>query len=73
MPTTNTTRESRLRRVAHRQGLTLRKARVRNPPAPSFGMFYIADQNNRLVSSGGSNGHDMTLEDVEAYLRDAAK
>ncbi len=35
--------ENRLRRVAERQGLTLRKSRSRDPRVPGYGLYALID------------------------------
>ena len=59
-------RESRLRRLARSQGLQLVKSRTRNPEAPSYGGFLIADDNRVLVAGE----HYRSLDEVEHYLTD---
>lgn len=61
-------RENRLRRAAHRQGMTLRKSRRRDVWAVDHGAYWLmAHQHNALVL-GGEFGTD--LDAVEAYLLD---
>ena len=64
--------EARLRRMADRQGLILRKSRRRDPEAIDFGLYALVD-----IESGGTihpegviSPYSLTLEDVEAYLTD---
>jgi hypothetical protein len=63
-------RESKLRRMAKRNGLYLMKSRTRNPAALDFGCFMIFDSETRFVVCGaGWNGRgDLSLDDVECYL-----
>jgi hypothetical protein len=45
-------RENRLRRMANRQGLQLRKSRRRDPLANDYGAYWLIEPfNNILVSS----------------------
>jgi hypothetical protein len=69
--TTDKTREIRLRRAAQRQGFTLHKSRTRDPLAIGYGLFHVADIDNRIVTEGGLRGYEMSLDDVEVYLADA--
>ena len=41
-------RENRLRRMAERQGLELRKSRRRDPRAKDYGRWYIVDVNREI-------------------------
>jgi hypothetical protein len=61
-----TARESRLRRMAERQGLTLRKARRRDPNALDYGAFWLIDPDSGAVVHGGQYG--ISADDVEAAL-----
>lgn len=60
--------ESRLRRMATRQGLQLCKSRVRNFRVPEWSTYMIADENNWIVAQGLHGGYGMSLADVENYL-----
>ena len=71
METHEETREVRLRRAAQRQGLTLQKSRTRDPLAISYGLFCIADAENRAVAGADLMGYSMSLDEVEVYLADA--
>lgn len=53
-------RENRLRRMAGRQGCTLRKSRRRDPLATDFGMYQIA--------RGAAVSRLLTLDEVEERL-----
>jgi hypothetical protein len=54
--------ENRLRRKAERQGLTLRKSRLRDPHATGYGLWYLVkNPSGKPVLTG-------TLDDIEAYL-----
>ena len=58
-------RETRLRRAARRQGLTLTKSRRRDPLALDYGKWWIADaRTNKLVSP--ERGID--IDQVETFL-----
>jgi hypothetical protein len=57
-------RENRLRRMAERQGLLLRKSRRRDPRALDYGTYMLIDlHTNALVS-----GERLTLGEAEAWL-----
>ncbi len=59
-------RENRLRRMAGRQGLTLRKTRRRDPRALDYGGWWLIDPDSGGVVHGGQYG--TSLDDVEACL-----
>jgi len=63
-------RENRLRRVAHRQGLTLQKSRARDPRAITYGTYQLVDLDNYVVYADWSlqRGHGLELDDVEMFL-----
>ena len=62
-------RENRLRRMATRQGLTLRKSARRDTRALDYGMYALVDMDKNVIVAGASSGRfDFTLDDVEAYL-----
>jgi hypothetical protein len=63
--TTDKTRETRLRRMAQRQGLTLVKSRRRDPRATDYGTYVLADENKVLVVWGG-----LDLDDIERALNE---
>lgn len=57
-------RETRLRRMAERRGLRLKKSRQRDPKATDFGKYW-------LVGGPGDYSVDLPdLDDVERYLAD---
>jgi hypothetical protein len=59
-------RENRVRRMAERQGLILRKSRSRDRRAWDFGNYWLMDADrNALVFP---DVHGGSLEDVERYL-----
>lgn len=68
--TAEKTRETRLRRMADRQGLQLVKSRRRDPRAIDYGRHMLIDSANDAVVAGtGAHGRAVfTLDDVEAYL-----
>jgi hypothetical protein len=64
-------RANRLRRMAERQALKLRKVRRRDPRAVDYGRYWIVDPYNSdgLVFPIGTGGEwGATLDEVEAYL-----
>jgi hypothetical protein len=61
--------ENRVRRLARRAGLALRKSRTRNPELPAYGTFMIVDPfNNTIVSYGLESGFGLTLDEAEEQL-----
>lgn len=64
-------RESRVRRLAARQGLALRKSRTRNPDAVDYGGYGLVDPERNWVAYGTFNGGRFigTLDDVEEWLK----
>ena len=63
-------RENRLRRMADRQGLALRKSSRRDPRAIDYGMWMIVDLFTNAVVAGteGTGRPNLDLDDVELYL-----
>jgi hypothetical protein len=64
-------RENRLRRMAQRQGYTLRKSRRRDPRALDFGGYALIDPWSRGPVFGfGRNGPDanLDLDQIEGFL-----
>jgi hypothetical protein len=57
-------RENRLRRMAERQGLGIRKVRRRDPRALDYGTWTIYDLSTNAVVAG----ERMSIDEVEAYL-----
>ncbi|MFE3577850.1 hypothetical protein [Streptomyces vinaceus] len=57
-------RENRIRRMASRQGLTLRRSRRRDPRAVDYGVYWVTDVNGDYVA--GLDG--VSLDEVECYL-----
>jgi hypothetical protein len=62
-------RENRMRRVAERQGLALRKSRRRDQRALDFGGYRVIDRSGDYLVFGGEYGTD--LDAVEAFLKEA--
>jgi hypothetical protein len=64
------TRETRLRRMAERQGFTLHKSRRRDPRAIDYDRWMIVDPYiNGAVAGTAHTGHpNFTLDDVEDWL-----
>ena len=58
--------ENRLRRMARRQGLILKKSRRRDPLATDYGKFQLIDEDNRVVHTPGLDWLD--IEQVEDWL-----
>ena len=66
VPNPDKTHEDRLRRMAHRQGLTLQKSRTRDPSAVDYGQWLIIDASKTVVAGG----HGLfTADDSQRYLR----
>ena len=57
-------RENRLRRMAERQGLALRKSRRRDPRALDYGAYYLVNPNRNCIVSR----ERLDLDEVEAYI-----
>jgi hypothetical protein len=69
--TTDKIRESRLRRIAARQGLTLRKSPRRDPRALGYGTYMLADSTTRRVVAMDWNlpgGYGLDLDAIEEVL-----
>ena len=69
--TTDKIRENRLRRIAARQGLTLRKSPRRDPHALGYGTYMLADSATRRVVAMDWNlpgGYGLDLEITETGL-----
>jgi hypothetical protein len=56
-------RENRLRRVAGRRGLVLRRSRRRDVRALDYGQYRLTD-----VTTGRVRTDGVTLDEIEAYL-----
>lgn len=63
-------RENRIRRMAERRGLVLRKSRRRDPGALDFGTYQLVDSRNCLVlgNSNTASGYGIDLGEVERFL-----
>ena len=62
-------RENRLRRMAHRQGLAVKKSRSRDPYALGFGCYFIVNTIGNYIVAGCDGGRPTyTLDDVERWL-----
>src|SRR4051812_43735632 len=62
--TTEKVRENRLRRMADRQGLALRKSARRDPRAIGFGLYFLIDPNINAVVAGIAGSEPIfTLDD----------
>lgn len=55
--------ENRIRRMAARQGLTLRRSRRRDPRALDYGLYWLDRADGSQTSPNGS-----TLDEIELYL-----
>jgi hypothetical protein len=63
--------ENRLRRMAHRQGLSLAKSRRRDIRAKDWGTYRLLDTNSgSMVCGDTSNGFGMSLDEIEAALNE---
>lgn len=66
----NKARENRLRRMAQRQGLMLRRSRTRDPFATSYGRYSMAWAHSNTHAFGAEDGRPAaTLDEIEAFLR----
>lgn len=63
---THLARERRARRKAKRLDLQLIKSKSRNPMAPDFGRYWLANPWNNTIVAGHDVG--MSLEETEAAL-----
>ena len=63
-------RENRLRRVADRQGLKLRRSRRRDPQAIDYGLYALTAQDGRGFThlQGPNSIYALSLDEVEEYL-----
>jgi hypothetical protein len=61
-------REDRLRRMARRQGFTLRKSRTRDPRALTYRVYWLIGSANN-VPPGDDRG--LSLDEVERFLSGA--
>lgn len=59
-----------MRRMAGRQGLTLRKSRRRDPLAVDFALFWLVEaESGTPVSYGSGRDGGMTADETEEWLR----
>lgn len=69
-------RESRLRRMAERQGLRLAKSRCRDESTAGFGTYMLADAATNavvLMEWDLPGGYGLDLDAVEQYLTSGAR
>jgi hypothetical protein len=59
-------RERRLRRMAERQGLVLKKSRRRTPRAWDYGAYWLVDADRKSLVF--PDEHGASLKDIESYL-----
>lgn len=62
------TKEKRLRRMAERQGMVLRKSRRRDERALDFGAYWLIERNVVVTPSRG-----LDLDGIEAWLTEGGK
>ena len=65
-------RDEALRAMALHRGLKLRKSR-RRKPGGDFGLYGLEDAGGKAVLGIGDKGLEATADEVEAWLRDAAR
>jgi hypothetical protein len=65
MPSPSLVQENRVRRMAERRGLSLRKSRSRDPQAYDYGMYWIADPHRNALVSDETG---MSLDEAERWL-----
>jgi hypothetical protein len=58
--------ETRLRRLANKEGLRILKSRLRHPRADNFGLYKLIEDRRHIVVLGPK--YDATLEDIANYL-----
>lgn len=61
-------RENRLRRMAGRQGLQLRKSPQKDPRSIGYGRWQIYDERVGTVVAGPPHGDSLDLDQVEKFL-----
>ncbi len=66
--TSEKVRENRLRRMAERQGLALRKSPRPDPRALDFGTYMLVDAHNTVVVGGPDGRFGLSLDEVQAAL-----
>lgn len=59
-------RENRLRRMAERRGLVLRKSKRRDPQAIDYGAYWLIDAESDFLIYGDEWGTD--LDGIEEFL-----
>jgi hypothetical protein len=67
-PVTDKTRETRLRRLAERQGMRLQKSPRRDPNARDFGTYQLVDAAEEWTVLAGPLGYGMSLDDIELWF-----
>ena len=68
MESSEKVKENRLRRMAERQGLVLRKSRARDPRALTYGVYYVADVERNILDQRIDQSKGLTIDEVEALL-----
>jgi hypothetical protein len=58
-------RENRLRRMAARQGLSLRRSRRRDPRAIDYGVYWLVDPKTDALRTPADG---INLDKIEAFL-----
>ena len=58
---------NRMRRMAERQGLTLRKKRRLDPYAPDYGTFTLVDHRDKILA----RCNQVSLDQIEKFLKRA--
>lgn len=68
-------REKRVRRVAEKRGLVLRKCKLRDPEATGYGKYQLLDHGTVVFGQWGSYGlgFGATLDEIDAWLADERK
>jgi hypothetical protein len=65
----DTERERRIRRLAERRGVAVRKSPEEDPHSPDFGKFQIVDPGDNTVIAGDEpHAYSLTLNDVEQWF-----
>jgi hypothetical protein len=70
---TDKVRENRLRRLAQRHGLSLQKAKRRDPYSWDYGTYRLVSPESKNIVFANlavGNGYGLSLDDVEDYLDD---
>jgi len=71
MTTAEKTRETRLRRMAERQGLRLTKSRRRDERALDYGTYGLVDAWTNSLEVGDPNtGYGLSIDEVENALKE---